>query len=297
MKKIILVNVSYTDELTCIGHSELVFAVESGDAETVGKDIMEGLALQAFNGSFALFSEIRKEIEDHAEDILLTAEGKRDSFTLYGDMVYRLKECEVDAGLVNSRGELILKEGDTLFIEYDEEDNEIGIYGKARDSGNVACVPFFRKNGNGQLSAGQKMPFVLRGAEGYLTDSSGVEIAGPYKYASVLGGDNFLVATTDGIWSVIDAAGNVKVDGIHPSNACNGYLQFEKDGKQGFFELSSGVMSPLFDEVDPIEMGEAIRVKKDGELGYLAEDFTFLPVKEIKVNDGLSDEIYWFGWE
>ena len=102
---------------------------------------------------------------------------------------------------------------------------------------------------------------------------------------------------TSQLISVIDAAGNVREEGIDPSGACNGYLQFEKDGKQGFFELGSGVMSPLFDEVEPIEMGEAIRVKKDGEWGYLAEDFTFLPEKEIKVNDGLSDEINWFGWE
>ena len=77
----------------------------------------------------------------------------------------------------------------------------------------------------------------------------------------------------------------------------NGYMVFEEGGKVGFFELNTDVKSPLFDDIDIIEMGEAIRVKKDGEWGFLAEDFTFLPEKEVEVNDDLSDLVYWFGWE
>lgn len=257
---------------------------------------MEALPLKSFNGSFALLAAERKEIEAHAGEILEAVEGKKGNFTLYGDIVYTLREKVLDEDLVTDRAMSDLHTGDTLFVRYDAEGKEAGVYSVITTRDRAACVPFFRSEGSGTLTLDRYMPFVVKGDEGYLVDEAGIEIAGPFKYAKPVGGGFFIVQTPDGQKNVIFADGTVKIEAINPYEPCNGYMEFEKDGRQGFFDPGTGIVSPLFDEVATIELGEPVKVKKEGRWGYLAEDFTFLAEEQLEAEEGLSDEIFWYGY-
>lgn len=294
--KIILVNASFPSETKGINNSEDIFAIEHGDAEKVTNEIIEALICKEFNGKFGSVATRRKEIEAHTGEILEVAEGKKDNFILHGDIVYTLRERILDEDLVTDRKMSDLKTGDTLFVKYDAAEKEAGVYSVICTRDLVACVPYFRSDGSGTLTLDRYMPFIVRGTDGYLIDKAGEEIAGPFMSAFPIGYGFFMVQAPDGLWKLIDTVGNVKIEAIHPYTPCNGYMQFDKDGKQGFFEPCSGVVSPLFEEVEAIEWEEPVKVKKDGCWGYLAEDFTFLPEDKVEENDGLSDEIYWRGY-
>ena len=295
-RKLILVNACYPSVIKGADHFEYLFAVGCGTAEKVSKEIMDGLALKGFNGNFAFLLARRKEIEAHAGEILEAVEGKRDNFTLYGDIIYTLSERILDEDLVTDRKMSDLKTGDTLFVKYDTPEKEAGVYSVICTRDLAACVPYFKSDGSGTLTLDRYTPFVGKGDEGYLVDKTGVEIAGPFKYAKPVGGGFFIVQTPDGQKNVIFADGTVKIEAIKPYEPCNGYMEFEKDGKQGFLEPVSGVVSPLFEEVATIELGEPVKVKKEGRWGYLAEDFTFLAEEQLEAEEGLSDEIFWYGY-
>lgn len=295
-RKIILVNTCYPSRIDGTNRSEDLFAVEYGEAEKVGKEIMEALALKGFSGNFASLLAARKEIEAHAGEILDVVEGRKDNFTLFGDMVYTLRERTLDEDLVTDREMSDLKNGDTIFVKYDTQKKDVGVYSVISAEEWAVCIPYFKSDGSGTLTFERYIPFVAKGAEGYLVDQAGVEIAGPFKYAMPIGGGFFIVQKPDGQKNVIYADGTVKIEAIKPNEPSNGYMEFEKDGKQGFFEPSSGVVSPLFDEVATIELGEPIKVKKEGRWGYLTEDFTFLSEEQLEAEDGLSDEIFWYGY-
>lgn len=290
-KTIILVNASYKLEPNGNKCSDDLFAVESGEPAKVCSDIIEGLILKLFTGRFASLEELREEIEPHAGEILDAVEGKKDSFTLYdGEAVLTLRERDVDEDIVTDREMSDLKSGDTLFIRYDADGNETGVYSVISTRERAACVPFFKKDDSGSLTLDHPMPFVAKGAEGYMVDESGVEIAGPFSHARPAGWGYYVVITPEMKWLIIDNRGEVKVEAVMIHGFSNGYITFVKDGREGFFEPCSGTVSPLFDKME-IEIGEGIRVMKDGSWGYLARDFTFLPEED----EDLADEIYWFG--
>lgn len=294
-QKIILVNASYPSEIQGTSHSEDIFAVGCGNAGKVTGEIMEALALKGFDGNFASLATRRNEIEPHAGEILEAVEGKRDHFILK-DVVYTLREKDLDADLVTCRTMSPLKSGDILFVKYDVDRKETGVYSVVSRQESAACVPFYRDDRSGRITLDHYMPFIVKGSEGYLTDASGAEVAGPFKYAWPVGGGFFVTATSESQLDIMSSDGEVKIDGITKFAQNNRYLEFEKDGKYGFLEFCSGVVSPLFDLIE-IDLGEPIRVKKDGCWGYLAEDFTFLPEDKVEEQEELSDEIYWFGGE
>ena len=78
----------------------------------------------------------------------------------------------------------------------------------------------------------------------------------------------------------------------------NGYVLLRENDKWGFIHVDSHTVSPVeYDDIEPVELAEAIKVKKGEEWGYLAEDFTIIPESIIEEDDANWDDVYWYGDE
>ena len=294
-QKILIVSATYGSN-TDAPKTDSLFAIAPDEPRKMAEAIKQGLAIVEFACDFAFYNNYMNEINSHADEILAMAEGKRESFTAF-DKTYTISEWDLDADMPASEDNEPLKHGQTLYIKYDSYGKEaIGLSRHYHDGELAIMVPFMTDEKSVCLGITYYFPFRAKGEVGFLVNEAGEEIGGPYKYARVLSGRFFTVVDSEGTANIINSEGHIVVAGIQRSWAANGFIDYDKDGKSGFIEVDTEICSPLFDELDAIFMDKDIRVKKDGEWGYLAEDFTFLPETEVEKDDEVHDRIYWGGY-
>ena len=269
--------------------------------ETNLPQIIEALTVERFKG-LEDYEIIRDEIRKQAGEILEVMEGKKESFTV-GESVYTLRPVNLDADTEDVKEDL--DKINTLYLRYryDKKDDleETGIYSKpSMDDTPEAIINLVQPGKKIGLSHQFYFPFEVENKKAYMFNPKGERCGGPFISTAILGGHTFNVIEPDGKSYIVDIVGtkltgdNVKVN---PNDSFNGYTPFRENDKWGFIHDSSNIVSPVeYDEIDIIEMGEPVHVKKDGEWGYLAKDFTFIPESRLNDDDDdPSDDIFWRG--
>lgn len=263
--------------------------------------IIEALTVARFEG-LENYEPVREEISKQKDEILAVMEGKKEFFTI-GESKYTLRPVILDSNTEEKEEEL--DKITTLYLRYryDEKGDlkETGIYSKSlMDETPEAPINLVNPGKKIGLSHHFYFPFEIEDSKAYMFNPKGERCGGPFISTALLGGYTYHVIEPDGKSYIVNIAGE-KLTGdnveVNPNDNFNGYTPFRENDKWGFIHDDSNIVSPVeYEEIDIIEMGEPIHVKKDGEWGYLAEDFTFIP--ETRLDDtekDPSDDIYWRG--
>ena len=290
----------------------------------------EGGKVDYIRGSLAAFEHLGKEMLPKVLEVLtIIGSGgyldeyentfnlykERDSETITEALEGRIKKFKIGNSDMTFRSVIIKSvdqeenfsfENKKYLYQRLKENNETGIIEEVgifftSGAGFYEVIPLVKKDRPLGLSLKRYMPFTVKDGKAYMYDMEGKPCGGPFEYVEPHSGLLYFVAESKEKKYIVDFIGQ-RLTGenieFNSADDYNGYILFQENGKFGFIHSESRMVSPVeFDDIEPIELAEAVKVKKEDEWGYLAEDFTFLPEKEIKVNDGLSDEIYWFGWE
>lgn len=151
------------------------------------------------------------------------------------------------------------------------------------------------------LSLKRYMPFTVKDGKAYMYDLEGKPCSEAFDYVEPHSDFLFFVKESTGKQYFVDLMGN-RLTGenieFKRGDDYNGYIIFKENGKFGFIQTDSHIVSPAeYDDIEPIELAEAVKVKKGEEWGYLAEDFTFIPETLIEEDDDNWDDVFWYGLE
>lgn len=307
--EVILVGTSCLNENTgnydgCYYH----FALAGGHKSDTVASFKMAVAITLFRGYFDTVRTCLDELEQYTAEIGDLLEGRSENFK-FRNKLFSAYRLELDEGREDAVPASDLEIGSTLYVMCDN-DKPVKVASSYREgdypSGDYpSMVWFFKKSYPQTMTLYNYLPFVLEGNMGYMLLLDEAPCGGPFIYAEQLAGANFFVVEPaeheqDRNSYIVDFEG-YKLTPDHTSmrggdSGSNGYIIFTAGGKWGFIHATSGMVSPVeYDDIDPVDMDEYVRVKKNGEWGYLTEDFTFISEKDMEEDPDLSDLRYWKG--
>lgn len=278
-----------------------VFALPLENYDESVESLRWAIAINQNGSLLESYQETLHELDARKDQLAQLIDGQIEYFEI-DDARYYAKSLPFEPGQDNPKNLSDVRPGTKLYIRYDKEGKEIGIF--AEDDGNPSTgyINFFRTSDPQTLTLFYFMPFVIDGKGGYMINHKQERVTSVLKYAKPMAGFFYFVVDSDSKGYFVDMMGRkvtespTRIDFDNPGY--NGYIIFMEGDKYGFIHAESGTKSPVvFDGIDTVEIGKAIRVKKDGEWGYLTETFEFIPEKAIEEDDSLTDDIYWYGDE
>ena len=302
---VILIGTRFLDEETGqYGETSYDIALPDGPTDETCEALKMAIAILVCDEWLICYRSLLEELDEESLNITDMLEGRKDHFIFKG-MKFSSKHFELDKGKDDAKPVSSLKQGSMLYICCDSKWTPERIISDYHDESNCCFVRFFRKSDPQTLTFLQYMPFVLEGDAGYMILPDGKVCGGPYTFARQLAGMNFLVAEPapeDQEYNsyIVNVAGEkltpdyAKIEEGNPG--FNGYILFCAGGRWGFIHAESGITSPAeYEDIDPVEMGELVKVKKDGVWGYLTEDFNFISKEEADEDYEKHDLCYWRG--
>lgn len=305
MKKnnVLIVSFANMDEKSGNFHEPLaLFALPNESIEESVESLRWTIAIHHNGSFFESYQETLSELDARKDELAQFIEGKSEYFEI-DDARYYIKALPFEPGQENPMDLAKLRPGKMLYIRFDADGNETAVF--AEDPGFEVVtrfVHFFKASNPQTLTLFHFMPFVIDGEYGYMINPKHERVGSLLKYAKPMAGFFYFVIDSDGKGYIVDVNGRkvteipTKIDFDNPGY--NGYIPFMEGDKWGFIHADSATKSPVvFDGICPVEIGEAVRVKKDGEWGFLTETFDFISESAIEEDDSLTDDIYWYGDE
>lgn len=250
------------------------------------------------------YSECLAELDACSNDIMDMLEGRRDHFW-FANMHFNMTRLPLDDGQDDDIPVSSVRQGTELFVRF-ENNTAVGVSTAIFGDGDYDFVRFYRESTPKTLTLNDFMPFVIEGDAGYMVLPDGSRGDKLYDYAKPLAGLNYIVnEVVDGDHDsgrsyIINRHGHqltpygTKIEAGNPGY--NGCIPFIVGDKWGFIHVDSGTVSPVeYEDIAPVQLDEYIHVKKNGEWGYLAEDFTFISDRLVAEDDEKADDRYWAG--
>ena len=277
------------------------FAVPFDNHEESVESLRWAIAIHQNGSLLESYQDTLNELDNRKEQLAQLVEGKIEYFEI-DNARYYVKALPFEPGQDSLKDLTEVRPGTTLYIRYDKEDNEIGVFTEYDGKLSTIYIEFFKTSTPQTLTLFNYMPFVIDGNGGYMINLDQQRVGPLLKYAMPMAGFFYFVVDNEDNGYIVDVMGRkvtespTKIDFDNPGY--NGYIIFMEGGKYGFIHAESGTKSPVvFDCIDTVELGEAVRVKKDGEWGFLTETFEFISESAIEEDDSLTDDIYWRGDE
>lgn len=300
-KKVLVVSFTYPDAKSGeLFAPEEMFVVPYGESDETVESLLWAIAIQENGPSLETYRATLDELNARREELRHLADGRIEFFEIDGSRYYA-KAMPFEQGRENPLDLNEARPGTTLYIRYDGEGNELGVFAECPGFEEVTkYVRFFKTSDPQMLTLHHFMPFVIDGEYGYMIDPKQERLGASLKYAKPLAGFFYFVVDSDEKGYIVDVTGRkvtespTRIDFDNPGY--NGYIIFTEGDKWGFIHTESGIKSPVvFDGILTVEIGEPVNVKKDGEWGFLTETFDFIPESAIEEDDSLTDDIYWYG--
>lgn len=279
-----------------------IIALPLEDSEDVIESLRWAIAIHQEGFLLETYHQTLSELDARRVELAQLIEGKIEYFEI-NHARYLVKEMPFEPSKETPTDLAELRPGKRLYIRYDADGNETGVF--AEDPGFEVVtrfVHFFKASNPQTLTLFDYMPFVIDGEYGYMLNQKQERVGSLLKYAQPMAGFYYFVVDSEGNGCIVDVTGRkitegpTRIDFDNPGY--NGYIIFMEGDKWGFIHAESGTKSPVvFDGIIPVEIGEAVRVKKNDEWGFLTETFDFISESAIEEDDSLSDDIYWYGDE
>lgn len=301
-QNLLIVSFSFRDEkIGEFTNPEESFALPCENSGQCVESLRWAIAINQNGPMLSSYQKTLSELDDLDQQLILLIEGRIEYFEI-NDSRYYVKSLPFEPGQHNPKDLNGLRPGDMLYIREDKEGNDIGIFADFDERYTSRFIYFFKTSDPQTLTLYNYMPFVIEGEAGYMINLKRERTGSLLKYAKPLPGFFFFVVDCDSNRFIVDVNGrkvtgsSTKIEILNPGY--NGYIVFADGDKYGFIHAESATQSPVvFDEIDTVEMGEPVRVRKDGEWGYLTETFDFISEAAIQEDDSLTDDIYWYGDE
>ena len=275
--------------------------------ENLGKEmlpkVLEVLTVICSEGFVEEYENTFKLFKERDSDVITEAlEGKVEKFKIgNSDMSFRsmvVKSDDQDDNFSFENKKFLYQRIKENYKTGEME--EVGIFTSSGD-GFYEIIPLVKIDRPLGLSLKRYLPFTVKDGKAYMYDFEGKPCGGPFEYVEPHSGLLFFVAESKDKKYFVDFMGN-RLTGenifFNSADDYNGYIIFGKNDKWGFIHVDSHTVSPVeYDDIEPVELAEAIKVKKGEEWGYLAEDFTFIPESIIEEEDSNWDDVYWYGDE
>ena len=301
-KEILVVSFASLDEKSGkFNNPYVTFALPNENIDQTVESLRWAIAIQLNGPLLDSYQDTLKELDARKEQLSQLIDGKIENFEIE-DTRYSVKILPFEPGLESHKDWAEVRPGTRLYIQYDKKGNELGVF--AEDDGKLSTrfINFFRTSNPQTLTLYHYLPFVIEGKVGYMINHEQERVGSLMMYAKPMAGFYFFVVDSEDNGYIVDVLGRkvtespTRIDFDNPGY--NGYIIFMEGDKYGFIHAESGTKSPvIFDGIDTVEIGEAVRVKKGDEWGFLTETFEFISENAIEEDDCLTDDIYWYGDE
>ena len=220
--------------------------------------------VEEYENTFKLFKERDSDVITEA------LEGKVEKFKIgNSDMSFRsmvVKSDDQDENFSFENNKFLYQRIQENYKTGEME--EVGIFTSSGDGFYeiILLVKIDRPLG---LSLKRYLPFTVKYGKAFMYDFEGKPCGGPFEDVEPHSGLLFFVAESKGKKYFVDFMGN-RLTGenifFNSADDYNGYIIFRKNDKWGFIHVDSHTVSPVeYDDIEPVELAEAIKVKKGEE--------------------------------